>query len=52
MPTEESQAAILQAVKQGNTDESHVEGGDITKPLSPQRAAFQLNNREAGLSNA
>ena len=48
MPVEESQAAI----KRGNTAESCVEGGAITKPLSPQMAASQLNNRQAGPSNA
>ena len=39
MPVEESQAATLQAIKQGNTAEARVDGGAITKPLSPQRAA-------------
>ena len=38
--------------KQGDTAESCVEGGAITKPLSPQMAASQLNNRQAGPSNA
>ena len=38
--------------KQGDTAESHVAGGAITKASLPTRQHQQLNSREAGPSNA
>ena len=38
--------------KQGDFAESCMAGGAIFTPLSPHMPAWQLNNREAGPSNA